>query len=176
MLLCSCFSLHWSELNADVFGHLAGPSEFTFVAVAERGEDGISDRICRRRNGKQQTTKQQGVEGKVPEPEARWIRNEAQHTHASNPATLTERKTKTEPTQNVRAPPLRHNAERKYAEVLQYIVGEQRKVPALVLLIVTSPARLVSMSLVGAYYRVAIVEEVIFRCHAKKTCPWLLGS
>ena len=44
-----------TELHADLFSHHANPLEVNvFVAVDERGEDVVSDEICRRYNGKQQ--------------------------------------------------------------------------------------------------------------------------
>ena len=47
--------LFLAELHADLFSHRASPLEvFVFVAVAERGEDVMSDEICRRCNGKRQ--------------------------------------------------------------------------------------------------------------------------
>ena len=43
------------ELHADLFSRHASPLEvYVFVAVANRGEDVMSDEICRRFNGKQQ--------------------------------------------------------------------------------------------------------------------------
>ena len=43
------------ELHADLCSRHASPLEvYVFVAVANRGEDVMSDEICRRFNGKQQ--------------------------------------------------------------------------------------------------------------------------
>ena len=43
------------ELHTDLFSRHASPLEVcVFVAVDERGEDVMSDEICRRCNGKQQ--------------------------------------------------------------------------------------------------------------------------
>ena len=43
------------ELHADLFSRHASPLEvYVFVAFAHRGEDVMSDEICRRFNGKQQ--------------------------------------------------------------------------------------------------------------------------
>ena len=43
------------ELHADLFSRHASPLEvYVFVAIANRGEDVMSDEICRRFNGKQQ--------------------------------------------------------------------------------------------------------------------------
>ena len=42
------------ELHADLFGRRASPLEhYVFVAVDERGDDVMSDEICRRCNEKQ---------------------------------------------------------------------------------------------------------------------------
>ena len=44
-----------AELHADLFSRHASPLEvYVFVAVANRGEDVMSDEICRRFSGKQQ--------------------------------------------------------------------------------------------------------------------------
>ena len=50
-----------SELHADLFSHLASPLEvYVFVAVANRGEDIMSDEICHRFNEKQQYRRRSG--------------------------------------------------------------------------------------------------------------------
>ena len=50
------------ELHADLFSRHASPLEVcVFVAVEERGEDVISDEICRRCNGKQQRRRRGGL-------------------------------------------------------------------------------------------------------------------
>ena len=47
--------IKFPELHADLFSCHASPLEvYVFVTVANRGEDVMSDEICRRFNGKQQ--------------------------------------------------------------------------------------------------------------------------
>ena len=62
------------ELHADLFSRHASPLEVcAFVAVAERGENVMSDEICRRRNGKQQKRSRGGQSVQLPD----WVMNKS---------------------------------------------------------------------------------------------------
>ena len=54
-LRCVTIIYVFPEMHADLFSRHANSLEvYVFVAVANRGEDVMSDAICRRFNGKQQ--------------------------------------------------------------------------------------------------------------------------
>ena len=57
-----------AELHADLFSHHASPLEvYVFLAVDLRGEDVMSDEICRRCNGKQQRRRRDGRSVQLPD-------------------------------------------------------------------------------------------------------------
>ena len=64
-----------TELHPDLFSRHASPFEaYVFVAVDERGEDVMSDEICRRCNGKQQNG---GRSVQLPD----WVMNKIKRQH-----------------------------------------------------------------------------------------------
>ena len=64
-----------AELHPDLFSRHASPLEvYVFVAVDERGEDVMSDEICRRCNGKQQNG---GRRVQLPD----WVVNKTKRQH-----------------------------------------------------------------------------------------------
>ena len=66
-----------AELYGDLFGRSARPLEgFVFVAVDERGEDVVSDEICRRNNGKQER-RRGGRSVQLPD----WVVSEIKRHH-----------------------------------------------------------------------------------------------
>ena len=57
-----------AELHADLFSRHASPLEVcVFVAIDERGEDVMSDEICRRCNGKQRRRRRSGQSVQLPD-------------------------------------------------------------------------------------------------------------
>ena len=68
----------FAELHADLFSRHASPLEVcVFVAVDERGEDVVSDEICRRFNGKQQRRRRGGRSVQLPN----WVMNKIKRQH-----------------------------------------------------------------------------------------------
>ena len=66
------------ELHADLFTRHASPLEAcVFVAVNERGEDVVSDKICRRCNGTQQRRRRAGRSVQLPD----WVMNKIKRQH-----------------------------------------------------------------------------------------------
>ena len=64
-------------MHADLFSRHASPLEVdVFVAVDERGEDVMSDEICRRCNGKQQR-RRGGQSVQLPD----WVMNKIKRQH-----------------------------------------------------------------------------------------------
>ena len=60
--------LYLPELHGDLFSRHASPLEvYVCVAVGERGEDVMSDEICRRCNGKQQRRRRGGRSVHLPD-------------------------------------------------------------------------------------------------------------
>ena len=54
-------SIELAQLHADLFSCHANPLEvYVFLAVANRGEDIVSDEICRRFNGNEQYRRRSG--------------------------------------------------------------------------------------------------------------------
>ena len=61
-----------AEMHDDLFSRNASPLEVcVFVAVDERSEDVMSDEICRRCNGKQQSRRRGGRSVQLPD----WVMN-----------------------------------------------------------------------------------------------------
>ena len=68
----------FAELQADLFSRHASPLEAcVFVAVNERGEDVVSDKICRRCNGTQQRRRRAGRSVQLPD----WVMNKIKRQH-----------------------------------------------------------------------------------------------
>ena len=66
------------EMRADLFSRHASPLElYVFVAVDERGEDVMSDEICRRCNGKQHRRRRGGRSVQLPD----WVMNKIKRQH-----------------------------------------------------------------------------------------------
>ena len=66
------------ELHADLFSRHASPLEvYVLAAVDERGEDVMSDEMCRVRNRKQQRARRGGRSVQLPD----WVINKTKRQH-----------------------------------------------------------------------------------------------
>ena len=66
------------EFHGDWFSRRASPLEvYVFVAVDERGEDVVSDEICRRNNGKLERWRRGGRSAQLPD----WVMNKIKRQH-----------------------------------------------------------------------------------------------